>query len=291
MVWCSIVKESARVMLPSLGLLPIGVQEHDPFQKNLMNVLARRELVRRAAQEATPKPDNEDDDKNKFAMDESDKWRQRELKKIRRRIREVRANDPKQPTRRTIDWGKPGALVDWQHDDDVPTNWEDHADELADGALVNVFANTHGVDEAAVPVNAVQTIVHDTTGQSTTYLARAVDAISNTYRGTTLDWSTFRALLEEAVDASLGHPMMYVRAVASAPRQATLGLAVWIVGAMYSYYLLKEEAAEEAERQYQSAWWAAATDSRNPSNFGTPYAGHNVARNKKIGVGAKGLIN
>ena len=272
MSWCIIVKESALAMLPSLGLLPIGVQEYDPFQTNLMNELARRKLVRRAAQAAMPEPDNEDDDNNQFVMDESDKWRQREMKKILQGIREVRANDPNKPTRRTIDWGKPGALADWQHDDDVPTNWEDHADDLADGALVNVFANTHGVDEAAVPVTAVQTMVHDTTGQSTTALAHVVNAISDTDGGTTLGWWAFGRRLKQAV-----------------PSLAVVG-TMWIVGAMYSYYLLKEE-AEQAEQQYQALWWAAVTDSRNPSNFGRPYAGHNVARNKKIGVGAKRLIN
>ena len=157
-------------------------------------------------------------------MDASDTWRQRVLGEV-------------------------------QDDDNVPESWEAHAD-LVDGALVNVYASTLGLDERSVQVEDVQEIVHDATGHGTTDLAQLVNAISKTDGGHTLGWWAFGRRLKQLV-----------------PSVQTM----WVIGGLYSFYLLAEQFKAGPEPE-PAPWWEAAGDSRNPYAFAGAYKGEQVSR-------------
>ena len=252
-------------MLPSLHQLPIGAPGPDAMQKDFRNTGEPGYPVptRKAGPRLNEFRNGRVVDRNGDpldVMDEAERWRRKQLQRMRQRDRDIRRG-----TRDKGDYRIKHRL------DPVPTmNWDPLVYEvLADGALVNVFASTHGLPERVVPVEDVHTIVRNTTGQSSTDLTHAVNAISNTDGGTTLGWWAFGRRLRQAV-----------------PSLAVVG-AMWIVGGLYNYYLLKEE----AEQQHQETWWGSgASDGRNPYDFASAYASHNVAR-KKNRLGSKRLIN
>jgi len=148
-------------------------------------------------------------------MDEAERWRREQLERMRRR----RAGGTEQlPTHRTSPI--------------PPVPWEEGVEVLADGALVNVLASTLNVPEASVPVASARAAARDVTGQSSAELARAVTEISNTDGGVTLGWWGFVARIRRAV-----------------PGLGTSGV-MWLIGALYALYLLKEE----AEREHYAYW-------------------------------------
>jgi len=112
--------------------------------------------------------------------------------------------------------------------------WDNGVEVLADGALVNVLASTLDVPEKEVSVRDVRSAVLSATGKSSAELARVVTEISKTDGGTKLGWWGFGRRLLRAV-----------------PRLAVLSGVVWIVGALYNLYLLREEVESE-----QHAYWA-----------------------------------
>ena len=162
-------------------------------------------------------------------MDEAELWRRKQLERMnRRRVSGVERLPGYRTTHRT--------------DPIPPVQWEEAMEVYADGALVNVLASTLNVPEASVSVDAVRVAARNATGQSSAELAQTVTAISNTDGGTTLGWWAFVKRMREAVPA-----LRFKSGV------------MWLIGAMYTLYLLKEE----AERANMEQWlaWNAVTGS------------------------------
>ena len=206
-------------MLPSLSQLPIGARGPLALEDDFA-----RMYLRRRTDPVRPKPNeslngrvlNQRGDPVHI-MDEAERWRQEQLRRMRRRA--AAATDPRQY--RTMH----------RTDPIPPVQWEEGMEVLADGSLVNVFASTHGIPENTVAVKDVRSAVSDATGRSSMELARVVNDISDTDGGT-LGWYAFGNRLRSAV-----------------PALGTAGV-MWIVGALYSYYLLKEE----TEQPYLGQW-------------------------------------
>jgi len=210
-------------MLPSLSQLPVGApgpgELHDDFTHMYML---------RLADKAQPKPNeimmgrvlNARGDPQ-HVMDKAEEWRRKML--ARQDARKASGADRMR-----------GYRTMHRTDPIPPVQWEEGVEVYADGALVNVLASTLDVPEKQVSVTDVRSAVLSATGQSSAELARVVAKISDTDGGTKLGWWAFGRRLLRAV-----------------PRLAALSGVMWIVGALYNLYLLKEEAESE-----QHAYWA-----------------------------------
>lgn len=210
-------------MLPPLSQLPVGAPGPGALERDFTHM-----YMLRLADKAQPKPNEVSNGRvldargdPQHVMDEAERWRRKQLERMRRR--DARGGY-RPPTHRTSPI--------------PPVQWED---VLADGALVNVLASTLDVPEANVPVATVRSAVRDATGQSSAELARTVRTISDTDGGTTLGWWGFGRRIREA-----------------APSLAVVGTA-WIVGALYNLYLLKEEAERGGGDAAQWLDWNAVT--------------------------------
>ena len=165
-------------------------------------------------------------------MDEAERWRRKQLERMnRRRSSGVDRLRGYRTTHRT--------------DPIPPVQWEEGMEVYADGALVNVLASTLNVPEASVDGDAVRKAARAVTGQSSAELAQAVTDISNADGGTTLGWWAFVKRMRQAV-----------------PELRFKSGVMWLIGAMYTLYLLKEE-AEQEQSAPQADWadWNAITGS------------------------------
>jgi hypothetical protein len=243
-------------MLPSLGQLPVGAPGPLTLERDFAPMFPPPKVK--------PPPGVKPNDvcngrvvdargNPQHIMDEAERWRHAQLERMQSRRAEGKYQPP---THRTSPI--------------PPVPWENGVEVLADGALVNVLASTLEVPEAAVSVKCVRAAVRAATGQSSATLARAVSTISSTDGDGTLDWWGFRSRLRAAV-----------------PALAVVG-ASWIVGALYSLYLLKEEvqaeaqaqaAAEEVQAQAQAAaeQWLMSMPRFSPSAPATSAAPGNRA--------------
>ena len=210
-------------MLPSLSRLPVGAPGPSALGRDFMHM-----YMLRLADKTQPKPNEVGNGRVVDArgdpqrvMDQAEEWRRQMLERMNRR----RAAGVDRV---------PGYRTTHRTDPIPPVQWDEGVEVLADGALVNVLASTLDVPEEEVSVKDVQSAVLGATGQSSAELARVVADISNTDGGTKLGWWAFGRRLLRAV-----------------PRLAVLSGVVWIVGALYNLYLLKEEAESE-----QHAYWA-----------------------------------
>jgi hypothetical protein len=183
----------------------------------------------RLADKTQPKPNEvvngrvfDDEGVPQRVEDEAERWRKRELEKMR--LRRARGAY-RSPTHRTTPI--------------PPVPWTEGMEVLADGSLVNVLANTLNVPEAEVSLDAAHEAVSEATGRSSTDLARATIEISNTDGDETLDKEGFRSRFLKIV-----------------PSLAVVGTA-WVVQAFYNLYLLKEEAEDAGAEQW--AGWSAVT--------------------------------
>ena len=213
-------------MLPSLSRLPVGAPGPDALEGDFMPMFLLRhhdpsrpkanEVLNGRVVDARGNPQH--------VMDEAELWRRKQLERMnRRRVSGVERLPGYRTTHRT--------------DPIPPVQWEEAMEVYADGALVNVLASTLNVPEASVSVDAVRVAARNATGQSSAELAQTVTAISNTDGGTTLGWWAFVKRMREAVPA-----LRFKSGVR------------WLIGAMYTLYLLKEEA--EREQPAPGANWA-----------------------------------
>ncbi len=196
-------------MLPSLGQLPVGAPGPLTLERDFAPMFPPPKV--------RPPPGVKPNDvlngrvvdarrNPQHIMDEAEVWRRKELERMERRRA---AGKYQPPTHRTSPI--------------PPVPWENGVEVLVDGALVNVLASTLELPEAVVPVERVRAEVRAATGESSATLAHKVSTISSTDRGRTLGWWDFRRRLCKAV-----------------PALAVVG-AGWIVGALYSVYMLKKE--------------------------------------------------
>lgn len=202
-------------MLPSLGQLPVGAPGPLTLERDFAPMFP--------PPKAKPPPGVKPNDvangrvvdargNPQHIMDEAERWRRAQLERMERRRA---AGKYQPPTHRTSPI--------------PPVPWENGVEVRADGALVKVLASTLKVPEAAVPVQSMRAAVRAATGESSATLVREVSTISSTDGGTTLGWWAFRSRLGRAV-----------------PALAVVGAgANWIVGALYSLYMLKKEAGEQ----------------------------------------------
>ena len=213
-------------MLPPLYNLPVGA----PWPKALAKEFIPMFMLR-LADKTQPKPNEvvngrvfDDEGVPQRVEDEAERWRERQLEKMR--LRRARGAY-RSPTHRTTPL--------------PPVPWTEGMEVLADGSLVNVLANTLNVPEAEVPLDVVHEAVREATGRSSTELARATIEISNTDDDETLDREGFRSRLRKIV-----------------PALATVGTA-WLVQAFFNLYLLKEEAEDVGGNAEQWMGWSAVT--------------------------------
>ena len=204
-------------MLPSLSRLPVGAPGPVELERDFTHM-----YLLRSTNDELPEPRGVINGRvlnargdPEHIMDEAERWRREQLERMHRRRA---SGTDRPPTHRTSPI--------------PPVPWEEGVEVLADGALVNVLASTLDVPEASVPVASARAAARDVTGQSSAELARAVTEISNTDGGVTLGWWGFVARIRRAV-----------------PGLRTAGV-MWLIGALYALYLLKEE----AEREHYVYW-------------------------------------
>ena len=199
-------------MLPSLSRLPVGAPGPVELERDFTHM-----YLLRSTNEELPEPrgvingrvvDARGDPQH--IMDEAERWRREQLERMRRRDA---SGTYRPPTHRTSPI--------------PPVPWREGVEVLADGALVNVLASTLDVPEASVPVASARAAAREATGRSSAELAQAVATISDTDGGTTLGWWAFVARIRRAV-----------------PALKTTGV-MWLIGALYALYRLKEEAEQE----------------------------------------------
>ena len=210
-------------MLPSLSGLPIGASGPNELGSGFTHM-----YMLRLADKEQPKANEVMNGRvldargdPQHVMDEAERWRRKQLGRMDRR----RASGVDRV---------PGYRTTHRTDPIPPVPWDNGVEVLADGALVNVLASTLDVPEKEVSVKDVRSAVLSATGKSSAELARVVTEISKTDGGTKLGWWGFGRRLLRAV-----------------PRLAVLSGVVWIVGALYNLYLLREEVESE-----QHAYWA-----------------------------------
>jgi len=204
-------------MLPSLSRLPVGAPGPVELERDFTHM-----YLLRSTNDEIPEPLGVINGRvlnvrgdPEHIMDEAERWRRKQLERMHRRRA---SGTDRLPTHRTSPI--------------PPVAWEEGVEVLADGALVNVLASTLNVPEASVPVASARAAARDATGRSSAELAQAVTAISNTDGGATLGWWAFVARIRRAV-----------------PGLRTTGV-MWLIGALYALYRLKEEAEQE-----QYAYW------------------------------------
>ena len=219
-------------MLPSLAQLPVGAPGPSALEDDFLPMFRLR-LADRKQPKANEvmngrvlnaRGDPQD------VMDEAERWRRKQLKRMERR----RASGVDRV---------PGYRTTHRTDPIPPVQWEEGVEVYADGALVNVLASTLDVPEEEVSVTDVQSAVLSATGKSSAELARVVTEISKTDGGTKLGWWGFGRRLLRVV-----------------PSLAVLSGVAWIVGALYNLYLLREE-VESEQHAYWADWNAYATAS------------------------------
>lgn len=187
-------------------------------------------------------------------MDSAEVWRLKMVERLQKRIADK--VDPR--------WiggmhrMTPIPPVPWENGREV---FDDGRIEVLDDALVNVYASTNQLAEAEVPVADVHAAMR-LLKTSSADLARVVTDISNTDNGDVLDWWPFVRKLRAAV-----------------PGLALLG-AMWVVGAAYNYYLLKEQLEAEVP------WWEAGPHLTIYGTFTSSYDKPRAVRARVKGRGA-----
>ena len=221
-------------MLPSLSRLPVGAPGPAALEDDFMPMFLLRHVdpSRPKANEVLNGRVVDARGNPQHVMDEAERWRHKQLERMNRR----RSSGVDR---------LPGYRTTHRTDPIPPVQWEKGMEVYADGALVNVRASILNVPEASVSVGAVRQAAHDATEQSVAELAQTVTDISNTDGGTTLGWWAFVERMRRAV-----------------PALRSKRNVMWLIGAMYSLYLLKEE-AERGQPAPRADWadWNAITGS------------------------------